>query len=199
MRTVTFSNPEVAKAVNDKFVATWVNRQPGFHNCDTSAEKRIEKYDTECFATMNFVTYFLTPDLDVLHYFSGYYSPRFFLQQIEHVKELADAVLDDRRRFIPARLGVYAALHESQMRKRAEESRKIRSMTPPKSEMRDIGKLQQFIARRDSYAEGMKHLADVHKELSQRAVMDKKPMPVARILTSYKHGNPFTEGDTAPK
>src|SRR5262245_42604436 len=96
MRTVTFSNAQVAKAVNDKYVATWVNRQPGFHNCETETEKRIQKYEYECFATKNFCTFFATPDLDVVHYVSGYCYPPFFLRELAFVQELVPAVLDGR-------------------------------------------------------------------------------------------------------
>jgi hypothetical protein len=70
MRTVTFSNATVAAALNEKFVCTWVNREPGFHNCEISTERWISAKD--CFATKNFCTFFTTPELEVLHYASGF-------------------------------------------------------------------------------------------------------------------------------
>lgn len=196
MRTVTFSNDEVARAVNSLVLPTWLNRKPGFHNCELETELRILVNSYECYATMNFVTYFLTPDLDVLHYFSGYYSPKLFLQEVEFVKELGDSVLDDRRRFNPSNVARYASHHDARSKRRAEESRKIRSMTPPKFEKDSGVKLPQFIARRDSYAEGMRHLADVHQDLGRRAMREGRPVRLARVLANYKHGNPFTEEDS---
>jgi hypothetical protein len=191
MRTVTFSNADVAKSVNELLLPTWVNRKPGFHNCELQTEREILVDSYECFATVNFVTYFLTPDLDVLHYFSGYYSPKLFLQEVEFVRSLSETVLDENRKLIPSRLRNYAALHAEQSSRRAEEAKKLRSMTPP-GDKKDKD-LQQFIARRDSYAEGMMHLADVHKDLGRQSLKEGKPIRVARVLSTYKHGNPFTE------
>jgi len=101
MRTVTFSNDEVAKAVNSLLLPTWLNRSPGFHNCELKTESDIYVNSYECFSTKNFVTFFATPDLEVLHYFSGYYSPKLFLQELRFVNDLAGAVLDDKRRGEP--------------------------------------------------------------------------------------------------
>ena len=74
MRTVTFSDASVSRILNDNFICTWVNREPGFHNCDLTAERMISEY--ESFATKNFCTFFATPDRDVLHYASGFFKPR---------------------------------------------------------------------------------------------------------------------------
>ena len=193
MRTVTFSNEGVAGAVNSRLLPTWVNRKPGFHNCELETERRIVNDSYECFATINFVTYFVTPDLDVLHYFSGYYSPKLFLQELEFVKELSEAVLDDRRRLVSGKAALYASIHEAHSKRLAEEGRKIRSMTPPKFDKDAGNRLQHFIARRDSWAEGVIHLADVHKDLAKRALRNGKPIPLSEVLSNYKHGNPFSE------
>src|SRR5688572_29194628 len=110
MRTVTFSDARVAKAVNEKFVATWVNRQPGFHNCETETERRIQKFQSECFATKNFCTFFTTPDLDVLHYESGYCNPAIFLEELDFVLKLAPQVTDRNHRYLEDALPEFQAL-----------------------------------------------------------------------------------------
>src|SRR5688572_30111653 len=98
MRTVTFSNPDVARALRQDFICTWVNREPGFHNCDNHQERRIVKMD--CFATKNFVTFFTSPDQDVLHYASGYFRPEAFLAELKLVEGLKRACLDLKNRYM---------------------------------------------------------------------------------------------------
>lgn len=193
MRTVTFSNAEVAKAVNSRVLPTWLNRKPGFHNCELKTEARILVEAFECYPTRNFCTFFTTPDLDVLHYFSGYYSPRLFLEELRFVDELAGAVLDDKRRLIPGKIAKYAEMHELHRRLRAEESKKVSSMLPPKSKEGGVEPAERFHERRANYAEGLRHLADVHRDLAKRAVRDGKPVALGKVLTDYLFGNPFTE------
>ncbi len=192
MRTVTFSNEEVAAAVNSLALPTWLNRKPGFHNCELKTERDILVNSYESFATMNFVTFFTTPDLEVLHYFSGYYSPKLFLQELQFVKKLSGDALDDKRRLIPGKVPAYRALHEAETRWRAEESKRVRSMLPPKSKEGGAEPADRFFARRDSYAEGLKHLADVHQDLARKALQG-RPVALAKVLSDYKFGNPFSE------
>ncbi len=94
MRTVTFSSDPVSASINSKFVSTWNNRKPGFHNCDQTEEIRISKMS--CFPTRNFCTFFVTPRREVLHYFSGYFSPELFMRELEFVLALAKEVVDDK-------------------------------------------------------------------------------------------------------
>src|SRR5688572_13296825 len=107
MRTVTFSSAEVAMAVNENFVATWVNREPGFHSCDEKEERRIATNDFEAYATKNFCTFFTTPDLGVLHYASGHYFPPLFLGELAAARELGNAVLDSKGVVRPGWLNRY--------------------------------------------------------------------------------------------
>ena len=187
MRTVTFSNAEVAKAVNSRFIATWVNRQPGFHNCDTNAEKRIEKYDYECFATKNFCTFFATPDLDVLHYGSGHQYPPLFLKELDFVLELAAAVCDPRLRYMEDALPEYRALHEKHAAMhRSEEQRLLKMKIAPND-----GSAHQ--SRRDSYAEGMRHLGRVHHDLVAKSETLNGPVPLSQVFNSYLFENGFEE------
>src|SRR5688572_22601894 len=98
MRTVTFSDAAVSRVLNEKFICTWVNREPGFHNCDLTAERMISEYDA--FATKNSCTFFMTPDRHVLHYASGFFKPEPFLHEVRFVHELKKAVLDPRNRYM---------------------------------------------------------------------------------------------------
>jgi hypothetical protein len=189
MRTVTFSNAAVAKAVNDKFVATWVNRQPGFHNCDTSAEKRIEKYDFECFATKNFCTFFTTPDLDVLHYGSGYQYPPLFLKELGFVLRLAAAVCDPRGRYMEDALPEFRAIHESHAAEHQKEDARVWELKSlPGAKDVDV-----FHSRQRSYSEGLRHLQKVHCNLPDKSAKLNGPVPLSLVFNDYLYENGFEE------
>ena len=83
MRAVTFSDPRVAKKVNEDFVPAWYNRGTGFHNCNFWTEKNIFTRTADCFPTRNICTFFLTPDREVAYYIAGYYGPDAFLEILE--------------------------------------------------------------------------------------------------------------------
>jgi hypothetical protein len=87
MRTVTFSNADVAERVNADFVAVWANRAPGFHNEDDRQERRIFEKSPDSYATRNICTFFLTPGGTVFHYVAGYSSPALFLEHLKLVLE----------------------------------------------------------------------------------------------------------------
>ena len=187
MRTVTFSNDEAAKSINGLFLPTWVNRRPGFHNCEMATERRILNDSYDCYATRNFCTFFATPDLEVLHYCSGYYSPRMFLREVEFVRELAAAVLDERNRFKKGTGAAYRGLHESRELKCAEERRAAMSLKPK------AGDNSEFISRRDSLAEGLHHLSQVHRDLAARAAETGRPVQLTAVMKNHLFGNPFSE------
>ena len=92
MRTVTFSDPEVAAALSRDFVSVWRNRNDSFHDCSPTSEKDIFKNMAEAFPTKNICTFFLTADLQVLHYVSGYYSPSLFLDQVSFARRAHEAL-----------------------------------------------------------------------------------------------------------
>lgn len=98
MRTVTFSDARVAEVVNSKFVPAWYNRGRGFHNCDLGTEKWIFESSGEAYPTRNICTFFLTPDLEVLTYVAGYYSPEFFLEVLEGAGRLHASPRGERAR-----------------------------------------------------------------------------------------------------
>ena len=189
MRTVTFSNAEVAKAVNDKFVATWVNRQPGFHNCSTDAEDRIKRDDYECFATKNFCTFFATPDLDVLHYGSGHQYPPLFLGELKFVLELAAAVCDPRGRYMEDALPEFRALHEAHAARHEKDKVRILQATS----LPGVKGGDALLSRRHSYAEGMRHLCKVHHDLPAKSEKLNGPVPLSLVFNDYLYENGFEE------
>src|SRR5688572_5134862 len=97
MRTVTFSDPSVAAFVNDRFVAAWHNRAPGFRNADYAAEENIFRSSADAYPTKNICTFFLTPKGEVLFYVAGYLEPGLFLETLELVTRLARASPAERR------------------------------------------------------------------------------------------------------
>lgn len=80
MRTVTFSDTEVARFVNDNFVPAWHDRGPGFHNDEPRTEQWIHSGSFESYPTKNICTFFLDADGKVFFYASGYWAPTFFLE-----------------------------------------------------------------------------------------------------------------------
>ncbi|KAF0240223.1 MAG: hypothetical protein FD180_5011 [Planctomycetota bacterium] len=91
---MTFSDEAVGKALSKDFVCAWKNRKDGFHNCDPKVEQGIYERTADAFPTMNIITLFLTPDLQVLHYFSGYFAPGLFLQQVAFAQKSREALFD---------------------------------------------------------------------------------------------------------
>jgi hypothetical protein len=116
MRTVTFSNADVAESVNTNFVAAWFNRDPEFKNTDTRAEDQIHKVAMEGFATKNICTFFLTPGGNVLHYVAGYVSPEIFLQELDVALKIRGEALDDTFRLKGDGLDVLKRIHAERAR-----------------------------------------------------------------------------------
>lgn len=177
MRTVTFSNPQVVASLKDKFICTWVNREPGFHNCDNNAEQWIIQMDS--FPTKNFCTFFASPDLDALHYASGFFRPEQFMEELAVVAGLKGSVLDLRNRYLEDALPEFSALHKKHAEAHALEAASL--------EGRDSSKDPRH--RR----EGLLYLASVHRDLAGRAAKLNGPVPLKALFTSYLYGNPFQE------
>ena len=98
MRTVTFSDAQVARVVNKHFVCAWFNRSPGFTNNDYTTEKNIFKGSAEAYTTRNICTFVLAPDGRVFTYVAGYLSPELFLRFINGALELRRTAFDGRMR-----------------------------------------------------------------------------------------------------
>jgi hypothetical protein len=197
MRTVTFSNEKVYKALNESFVSTWINRNPKFHNCDLSTERRIVENSFECYPTKNFCTFFVTPDREVLHYFSGYYSPSFFLHEIEFVKALQKKACDDKGRLKKDAATTLRAMHAEHAAAHDEDAKRAQKVKPPSagSEGWEEYKDQRatFGERKTNLVEGEKYLAQVHKALGKIDAKTGKPVLLEKVIRRYMGGNEFTE------
>jgi hypothetical protein len=178
MRTVTFSDPTVASVLNEKFVCTWVNREPGFHNCSFVAEQWISA--KECFATKNFCTFFATPELEVLHYASGFFGPRMFLEELKSVFDLKRDVLDLKNRFMEDSYPEFKAAHQLH----AKEHRELAAV---------LEKDRRNPGRHIDRIQGLRHLGAVHEDLVAKFAAKGGPVALESVFKTYLFGNPFEE------
>lgn len=187
MRTVTFSDPAVAARLNKDFICTWVNREPGFHNCDLSAERMISEY--ESFSTRNFCTFFTTAEQDALHYASGYYRLAMFMKELDFVMELKGAVLDLRNRYLEDAYPEFKELHYRHVRMHEREDERIAESEPPK-EKKGQGRNK---GNREHHRSGLRHLTDVHRDLVSKSWNADGPVPLKAVFKDHLFGNPFQE------
>ena len=176
MRTVTFSDASVAKAVNDSCVATWVNRVTGFHNCQFGTEEWILKSSPECFATKNFCTYFCTPDKKVLHYFTGYFAPKPFLRELAFARRLMEKAVDESG-------AIKADLFKEMHAERLSERRLQWTLTEEAAEEDIAGQFAEA-----SRKEGLEYLTKV-----DRALQESGPPLLGEALKRHLYGNEFSE------
>ena len=172
MRTVTFSNPRVAEVVNAKFVPVWFNRGRGFHNCERRTEKWIFESYGEAYPTKNICTFFLTPELRVVSYVSGYFAPDLFLEVLAAAGVLKDAEGDDfatRQRRIANDL--------AGRREKPAMPLKYRDLNH-----RHTDKCGAVVE------EALRHRREVHDSLAVSG-----PVPLEKVQHAYLYGNPFTE------
>ena len=112
MRTVTFSDKEVAESVNKNFVAAWYNRGAGFHNEEFQVEKHIFRRSMEAYTTRNICTFFLTPDGKVFHYVSGYFSPEMFLSILDVAIKIRRGAFDENMKLKKGGAEIIAEIHD---------------------------------------------------------------------------------------
>jgi hypothetical protein len=168
MRTVTFSSDHVSASINSKFVSTWNNRKPGFHNCDQTEEIGISKLS--CFPTKNFCTFFVTPRREVLHYFSGYFSPELFMRELDFVLALAKEVVDEKGAIKREAWVRYQEMHRTAAAQRATGALK-KSTT-------DRAKTDDTVAA---------YLSRVHEQLA------KKKTRLDDVFSDYLFGTSWSE------
>lgn len=191
MRTVTFSNAKVAEQVNSKFVPVWYNRGQGFHNCEKSTETWIFNSSTECYPTKNICTFFMTPDLEVVYYVSGYYAPDVFLDVLAAVQKLHASPKDRGR------------LHKeisAELAKRLEELKNAGSQAKTivasgSGPLKPFGSCSyEKVDHKHSVqclsilSEAFRYRKEVHDSLAESG-----SVPLERVQHSYKYGNSFTE------
>jgi hypothetical protein len=116
LRTVTFSNPDVAELVNANFVAAWYNRSPGFHNLTHEAEKNIFTSSVDAYPTKNICTFFLTPDGKVFHYVAGHLGPSQFLEVLRLAIKLRAEAFDEAMALRPKGMQSLRAIHAERAR-----------------------------------------------------------------------------------
>jgi len=197
MRTVTFSDEKVYKALNDGFINTWINRNPKFHNCDLGEEKRIFDTSYECYSTKNFCTFFVTPDRQVLHYFSGYYSPLLFLQEIRFVQELQKKVCDAQGRLKKDAMAEYQRIHKEHAKAHEDDAKRIRKIKPPSAGSEGWADYKEnqanYTQRKEYFIEGQAYLGQVHAALAKGDKKTKGPVMLEKVIKGYMGGNEFTE------
>ena len=189
MRTVTFSNAKVAELVNSKFIPVWYNRGQGFHNCEKTTEQWIFNSSTECYPTKNICTFFMTPDLEVVYYVSGYYAPDVFLEVLASVQKLQASPKDRGR--------VHKEI-SAELSKRLEE---LKNAQPKAVVASGSGPLKPYgpcsyekidhkhtVQCLSILSEAFRYRKEVHDSLAESG-----SVPLDRVQHSYKYGNSFTE------
>ncbi len=185
MRTVTFSNADVAKAVNESCVSMWVNRVAGFHNCSFSTEEWILKSSPDCYSTKNFCTYFCTADKKVLHYMTGYYAPKLFLEELEFARQLLEKAVDGKGK---VKNDVLKEMHGTRSGKRVLDAKSAGMELDRKGAT--AADWQKQMAMR-SLAEGLGYLGKVSAEFAQKGAQN-----LTAVKDEHLSGNMFTEERT---
>lgn len=96
LRTVTFSDPEVRRALDTQFVVTWFNQAkqlfPGGPAAASDHQPQVSEHYLRTFPDgaggSNVRMFFCTPDARVVHSIEGYYRPATFLQEVAFAREL---------------------------------------------------------------------------------------------------------------
>lgn len=190
MRTVTFSDPAVAARVNSETVPVWLNRGPGFHNCETDTEKRIFSSSQEAYATRNICTFFMTPDQRVFHYVAGYYAPSLFLDVLNIARKLRPTS-DSPERF--------REVHEGFAQLCAEELAKVESAEKTgtwKPALKKYGQFRYERARHEHNALCVRSLKEAlgYWERLHRDFAGRQELPTFEsVRRKYLFGNGFTE------
>lgn len=193
MRTVTFSSAGVTSLVNKNFVATWTNRNSEFHNCDGSEEQRIFTTATECYATPNICTFFLTPNLEVLHYTVGYYSPSRFLEEVGFLLETAKKVLDKEWRV--RSLDQFIEMHQKHSQGHENLARATEAKWEELAAIGSIRARQALNLRLDNLFDGLGSLGKVHHTIARISYSRQRLPLLTELSCSYRQdaGNMFSE------
>ena len=112
MRTVTFSKPSLAKAMNDSFVCAWFNRQAEKKFRDgafTHPPKSVVPRPGE--AASNVTSIFAASDGTVLHAVPGYLGPTAFAIEVDFALALHERMYPDGDHSEQAEM-IYKAAHK---------------------------------------------------------------------------------------
>ena len=95
MRTVTFSDDGIVKALGDKFVCAWVNRRPDLKFKDGLYSKGWRPRNLpNGTAVTNVTSVFAAPDGTVIHAMPGYLNVAGFKRHLEFAQELQARLYD---------------------------------------------------------------------------------------------------------
>jgi hypothetical protein len=206
LRTVTFSDPQVADFINKNFVAAWFNRGPGFFNDDLSTEKWIFSGSMEAYPTKNICTFFLAPDGKVFDYRAGSWSPDLFLKSLKTALELRRALYDDAMKAKDGGVDAARKIHGTcAMAMALERERVVKAQSKEggwKKILPDGGTFvyrgathQHSAACLSSLSSGYDYLARVHQMWSETAALP----DLDEIRYAYLWGNTFTEESAQSK
>ncbi len=133
MRTVTFSNDDVQKMLNNDFVCCYTNTE-GDPTAGASFSHAPDSEPGPCgrgAGRQNVQTIFLTPDAEIFHVASGYLAPEDLLDELQFAKDLFAEL---KRRPQRGKETVVAA-HKSRLTKLGFTPQQIAAQDNPLSEM----------------------------------------------------------------
>lgn len=200
LRTVTFSDPEVAAYVNKNFVSAWYNRGPGFFNQDLSTERWIFSSSVDAYPTKNICTFFLEPDGNVFSYVAGLYSPEFFMRFLRDAVELRNRLFDAKMQ--PKDGGIASArkLHEDRLRDMQDGLEDCLDAEKAGSGWQSLFKsAKPFMYRGQPHTHGpscvraLKEGYEYLVKLHQHWALAKELPDLESVRFTYLWGNPFTE------
>jgi len=198
LRTVTFSDPEVAAYINRNFVSAWVNRGPGFFNADFSTEKWIFAGSVEAYPTKNICTFFMAPDGKVFDYVAGTYAPELFLKVLKTAVELRQALFDPKMQLRDGGIEAAGKIHQARALSMAAKREQVDKAGPSGWKGLVAGfKGGSYRGQAhehgsgclSSLRSGYDYLARLHLTWSETAALP----DFEEIRTAYLWGNPFTE------
>lgn len=110
MRTVTFSDPEVVRTMNESFVCAWINKRPSEKFKD--GQRRMKGMNLRNgTAASNVTSVFAMPDGHVIHAMAGSLDVPFFETQIAFAKEVRHRMYEDGK-LRPHGEASYVATHQ---------------------------------------------------------------------------------------
>jgi len=200
LRTVTFSDPQVADFINKNFVAAWFNRGPGFFNADLSTERWIFSGSFEAYPTKNICTFFLAPDGKVFDYAAGTYAPELFLKLMKTALELRRVLFDDVMALKEGGVDAARKIHEGRAMTMALERDRVNKAQTKEDGWKGIlagikspsyrGQSHQHgAACLSSLSSGYDYLARLHQKWGETLALPE----LDEIRFEYLWGNPFTE------
>lgn len=192
---MTFSDARIAEQVTSNFVAAWVNRGPGFHNEDYSAEEWLFAGEMEAYPTQNICTFFLTPEGMVFHYVAGYLPPETFRAELDLAAALRRTAFDGAMKLKPGGLEAIRDLHKAE----AGRIKDRIAETSRRSWQEVVREFTHETYRGFRHVHGEKCVATVLRGDRYRAALhhdwsEIRVLPALdEVRLDYLYGNSFTE------